>query len=434
MATSIQESTKYQLIKPYAWSRFGGTKVLKEQIVLNGQVENFELVQSFATFLEVIVFMCLNAKHFGARLEPDLYHLRVTTHLRNINKQFIEFNEFKIVACAKTDPYDPKQLSFELDELSFDNYLQCKPITNICYRPKEDSWFKTIVNNLLVDDDEDLAFERPFFKPITDQTLQEMVNKAVKQIFDPEYELAYNTPSSNTSQFSVINMSQSAGLVSNVASSVLSSETALQSSNNLNRYVSYSQQPEPQVEPQVIEKVYEGIVVEDETPLFEEGKITHQPRPKSKLNVKNLLFGAAAVGLLSWGMLPTLNNNSFSTVKQATLTKQTKQVAAKIDIKPTVPLRDTKAQIKTYDEVIGTYISQDDNVCAKLQEPPKAINYGDNQWFAKDNSKFYLCQIGTVEKQSKALTGTALDTYKAANSTKVMNAITKSKDWLKMST
>jgi hypothetical protein len=426
MATTIQESTKYQLVKPYAWSRFGGTKVLKEQIVLNGQVEKFELVQSFATFLEVIVFMCLNAKYFGARLEPDLYHLRVTTHLRNINKQFIEFNEFKIVACAKTDPYDPKLLSFELDELSFDNYLQCKPITNICYRPKEDSWFKTIVNNLLVDDDEDLAFERPFFKPTTDQTLQEMVSKAVKQIFDPEYELAYNTPSSNTSQFSVINMSQSTGLVS----SVVSSETALQSSNNLNRYVSYSQQPEPQV----IEKVYEGVLVEDKAPLFEEGKITHQPRPKSKLNVKNLIFGAAAVGLLSWGILPTLNNNSSSTLKQATQSKQTSQVAAKIDIKPTVPLRDAKAQIKTYDEVISAYISQDDDVCTKLQEPPKAINYGDNQWFAKDNSKYYLCQIGTVEKQSNNLSGTALDTYKAANSAKVMNAITKSKDWLKMST
>jgi hypothetical protein len=419
MATSIQETTKYQLIKPHAWSRFGGTKVLKEQIVLAGQVEKFHLIQSFETFLEVIVHMCLNAKLYGARLEPDLYHLRVVTPLRNIHKQFIEFNELKIVACAKTDPYDPKQLSFELDELSFDNYLQCKPITNICYRPKEDNWFKTIVTNLLVDDDEDLAFERPNFRPTTDQTLQEMVSKAVKQIFDPEYELAFDTPSSNTSQFSVMNVSQSAGTVS--------SETALQSSNNLNRYVSYSQQPEPIV----AEKVYEGVLVDDEAPLFEEGKITHQPRPKSKLNVKNLLIGAGAIGLLSWGMLPVINGYSSSTIKQTT---PTKQVAAKIDVKPTVPLIDAKAQIKTYDDVISTYISQDNDVCAKLQQPPKAINYGDNQWFAKDNSKYYLCQIGSVEKQSKELSGTALDTYKAANSAKVMNAITKSKDWLKMST
>jgi hypothetical protein len=222
----IQEQIKYQLIKPIIKSRFGGIKTLKEQLVLVGKVESFELIESFAMFIDVIIHMCLNAKLFGVLLEPELYHLRVETTLRNINKQFIDSNEIKIVACAKRKKYDPKKLTYEIDEYSFDNYLQGKPIANICYRPKEDNWLKTMIDNLLIDNEE---FEelQPIFNH--NKTISEILYSLINQVLDPGIDINVNTSTLVTSTYSLHNSSQ--------LSCTTTNDIAMQNSNILNQYL-----------------------------------------------------------------------------------------------------------------------------------------------------------------------------------------------------
>jgi hypothetical protein len=223
----IQEQIKYQLIKPIIKTRFGGLKTLKEQLVLAGMVENFELIENFVSFIDVIIHMCLNAKLFGVLVEPELYHLRVVTSLRNVNKQFIDSNEIKVVACAKSKKYDPKKLTYEIDELSFDNYLQGKPIANICYLPKEDNWLKTMIDNLLIDNEE---FEelQPIFNH-NNKTISEIFYSLINQVLDPGIDINVNTSTLITSPYSLHNSSQTSCKTTN--------DIAMQNSNNLNQYL-----------------------------------------------------------------------------------------------------------------------------------------------------------------------------------------------------
>jgi hypothetical protein len=223
----IQEQIKYQLIKPIIKSRFGGIKTLKEQLVLVGKVESFELIESFAMFIDVIIHMCLNAKLFGVLIEPELYHLRVETTLRNINKQFIDSNEIKIVACSKSKKYDPKKLTYEIDEYSFDNYLQGKPIANICYRPKEENWLKTMIDNLLIDNEE---FEE--LQPIcnrNNKTISEILYSLINKVLDPGIDINVNNSTLITSTYSLNNSSQ--------LSCTTTNDIAMQNSNILNQYL-----------------------------------------------------------------------------------------------------------------------------------------------------------------------------------------------------
>jgi hypothetical protein len=417
MTNSTVQTDKYQLVEPIVSSLFGGTKKLKSRIMLSGQIDNVITLKTFGTFLEVITYMCVSRKLFGARVEPELFHLRAVVNKRLINSEYIDFKDITIEPCNKNKAYSSKQLEFELDEVAFNNYLQCIPISNPLFVKKEDSWLKSIVNNFLLDD-EDLEFETPSFAPTSNQTIQGMVDEAIKYIFEPSptYELASNGPSVYDQDFQP---------VFNIATTGQSnSNLALQNSNSLNSYLSYSPVQEPE-KAKIVPEV--KPVIESNS---EENEIIHIPHKQSRFPIKTFVACGigVALGTIIYGLLPV--NNAPNIAKQ----NQIVPITSKQSTTPsTTPGYDGAAKIKTYDKVIASYTSQDNDVCDKLKSTPKAIKYGDNKWFSIDTSKYYLCQIGNVEKQSQSLTGDKLTAYKQSNSARIMNAITQSKHWLSMS-
>jgi hypothetical protein len=420
MTNSNVQTDKYQLVEPIVSSLFGGTKKLKSRVILSGQIDNVIILKSFGTFLEVISYMCVTKKLFGARLEPELFHLRAVANKRLINSEYIDFKDIKIEPCSKNKTYSSKQLEFELDEVAFNNYLQCIPISNPLFVKKEDGWLKSIVNNFLLDDEE-LEFETPSFTPTSNQTLQGMVDEAIKYIFEPSptYELASNGPSIYDHNF------QPAFNIATTGQS--NSNLALQNSNSLNSYIQYSPVLEPE-KPKIVPDL--KPVIETKEINTEENEIIHIPRKQSRFPLKTFVACGigVALGTIIYGLVPV--NNAPNIAKQ----NQIVPIATKQSTTPsTTPGYDSAKKIKTYDDVIATYTSQDNDVCDKLKSTPKAIKYGDNKWFSIDTSKYYLCQIGQVEKDSQSLTGDKLDAYKQSNSARIMNAITQSKHWLSMS-
>jgi hypothetical protein len=417
MTNSTVQTDKYQLVEPIVSSLFGGTKKLKSRIMLSGQIDNVITLKTFGTFLEVITYMCISRKLFGARVEPELFHLRAVVNKRLINSEYIDFKDIKIEPCNKNKAYSSKQLEFELDEVAFNNYLQCIPISNPLFVKKEDSWLKSIVKNFLLDD-EDLEFETPSFTPTSNQTIQGMVDEAIKYIFEPSptYELASNGPSLYNQDF------QPAFNIATTGQS--NSNLALQNSNSLNSYLNYSPAQEPE-KAKIVPEV--KPVIESNS---EENEIIHIPHKQSRFPIKTFVACGigVALGTIIYGLVPV--NNAPNIAKQ----NQIVPITSKQSTTPsTTPGYDGAAKIKTYDKVIATYTSQDNDVCDKLKSTPKAIKYGDNKWFSIDTSKYYLCQIGSVEKQSQSLTGDKLTAYKQSNSARIMNAMTQSKHWLSMS-
>lgn len=460
------QTDKYQLVKPIVNKFLTGTKTLEARVILSGQIDNIVFIKSFANYQEVIMHMCKNNNYFGATMNPESYQLLAVVDKKYANSEFIDFKDIKIKPCPKSLSRNTKFLEFELDELSFDNYLQCKPIYNAMYTKKKVGWFAGVINSFLSDDDP-LEFENQGLKPSSSDSIQNMVDNAIKYIFDDAESLQFaNAVSSDNGQqnysqfadfillqntngsysldteniFDVSTVGQSVSKQPKANQIIAENDTGVKNSNNLNRLVfsqDFKQDELELVYPDLVEVEIiqtKPIVTANAefVPNNEKFDLVLSGHSKKGFGFKRAIASITAIGLLTYGLIVNIDkiniNNPLVSVKptNTAIAIKSNPIAKPISYDPA-------AKIKAYDNVILNYISQDESVCNKLKQAPKAINYGDNKWFAVDNSKYHLCQIGKIQQQSKQLSGDKLSTFKQSNSATVMNAISKSNKWLTMS-
>lgn len=419
-SNSFQDSV-FQLVKPIVNSFFGGTKTLQARVILSGQIENIELIQTFSSFLTVIIHYCESAKLFGAQTNPELYHLRAVVKKSLKHFEYIDFKDITIKPCKKSDSYNSDNLEFELIESSFVDYLQCIPIVNPLYKVKPRTWFDNIVDSFDNNyEDDEIEFEPLSFKASSAESLQDMVNSAIKFIFEPEPQ--FTVAASINSQFAP----QQGFNISTVSQNP---NIGTLNSSKLNSYVVKEPISEP-IKETVAEVVKPKAKPDPEiVPIpLESQELVHITKPKSFASKILVMCGIGfTAGAILYSSKPNMNTPGYTNNHQVT------PIATKPAIKNTTPNYDKAAQLKTYDSVIGSYTSQDTEICEKLKAPPKAVKYGDNKWFAIDNSKYHLCKIGEADLASQNLKGEDLQNFKTSNSASVMNHITQSNRWLGMS-
>jgi hypothetical protein len=138
-------SAKYALVQPYIKSRFGGTMMLQSRVIHNVYNASHNVIEFFETYLDLIIAMCLMKHMYAVRINPNGFELRARCKKQYQFTEFINPGSLSIAVCSKAKSYNHKNHEFVLTEELFDSYLECKPIRNPNYVPKQDHWIVQIL-------------------------------------------------------------------------------------------------------------------------------------------------------------------------------------------------------------------------------------------------------------------------------------------------
>jgi hypothetical protein len=136
---------KYALVQPYIKSRFGGTMMLKSRVVRNVLDASHDVIEYFETYLDLVIALCLMKHMYAVRINPTGFELRASCKKQFQFAEFINPGSLSIAVCSKAKSYNRKNHEFVLTEELFDSYLECKPIPNPNYVPRQDHWIVQIL-------------------------------------------------------------------------------------------------------------------------------------------------------------------------------------------------------------------------------------------------------------------------------------------------